>query len=279
MNRDTQSLLVVLLGGAVIRISADDTYLRYVRSWTRPYLLVAGALLVLLGLVSLWREHLARRSAAGVSAAEQSAAAGEAAAEAGAAGAGELPAVAGPAGAVSAASPAADHTHDHSHGPRVAWLLLLPIFAIFLVAPPALGSYAAGRGGNNITQPQGGSTFAPLPAGDPVSTTLVDYATRAIWDQGRSLQGRRVRLVGFVSPRPGGGYYLTRLVVTCCAADARPVKIAVQGQTGQFATDSWIEVTGSYGGMDAAAAKEGQVPIITADAVTQTTVPSEPYES
>jgi uncharacterized repeat protein (TIGR03943 family) len=261
VNRDTQSVLLVLLGGAVVRISVDDTFLRYVKSWTRPYLLTAGLLLVVLGLLSLWREHVARRSAEAHGAPP------------GTGHESQLPA-AGPVGAGDGTD-----EHDHGHGPRVAWLLLLPIFAIFLVAPPALGSYAAGRGGNDIAKPQDDSSFAPLPAGDPVTTTLADYATRAIWDQGRSLQGRRVRLVGFVSPRPGGGYYVTRLVITCCAADARPIKIAVQGQAGQFTADSWIEVTGTYGGMDAAAAKREQIPIIKADAVTPTKVPSEPYES
>jgi uncharacterized repeat protein (TIGR03943 family) len=264
MNRDTQSVLLVLLGGAVVRISVDDTYLRYVRSWTRPYLLTAGAVLIVLGLASLWREHLARRSAGATPAAP--------------------PAPVGPAAPIGSIDPAvpaaaADHDgHDHGHGPRVAWLLLLPIFAIFLVAPPALGSYAAGRGGNNIAKPADNSSFAALPDGDPVTTTLADYATRAIWDQGRSLQGRHVRLVGFVSPRPGGGYYITRLVITCCAADARPIKIAVQGQAGQFPTDSWIEVTGSYGGMDPGTKTE-QIPIIRADSVNQVKTPSEPYES
>jgi uncharacterized repeat protein (TIGR03943 family) len=274
VNRDTQSVLLVLLGGAVVRISVDDTYLRYVRSWTRPYLLTAGLLLVVLGLVSLWREHLARRSRGAGSESGTAVGAHDQAFGAGqpAAGYPTQPAATDLAGSDGP-------EHDHGHGPRVAWLLLLPIFAIFLVAPPALGSYAAGRGGNDIAQPQGDSSFAPLPDGDPVTTTLADYATRAIWDQGRSLQARRIRLLGFVSPRPGGGYYVTRLVITCCAADARPIKIAVQGQAGQFAPDSWIAVTGSYGGMDAAAAKREQIPIIKADAVTQVKAPSEPYES
>lgn len=248
MNRDTQSILLTLLGGAVVRISADDTYLRYVRGWTRPYLLAAGTVLVVLGLVSLWSEHVARRPVEPV-----------------------------PAAPDAQHDPAAVADHDHGHGPAVAWLLLLPVFAIFLVAPPALGSYAADRGGNSVTQPQD-SEFAPLPSGDPVATTLTDYATRAIWDQGRSLAGRRVRLVGFVSARPGGGYYLTRMVITCCAADARPVKVTVRGGP-NYPADSWIAVTGSYGGLDDAAHRSGQVPVIRAESVEPVRVPSEPYES
>jgi uncharacterized repeat protein (TIGR03943 family) len=245
VNRDTQSMLLVLLGGAVLRITADDTFLRYVKGWTRPYLLTGGAVLVVLGLLSLWREHAARRSRPG-----------------------------------PGSDPALEDGHDHGSdaGPRVAWLLLLPVFAIFLVAPPALGSYAAARGSNNVAQPRQGD-FAPLSSGDPVTTTLTDFATRAIWDQGRSLEGRRVRLVGFVTPRPGGGIYLTRLVITCCAADARPIKITIQDAGQSPAADSWIEVVGTYGGLDAAGARSGQIPVIRADSVQPVRSPSEPYES
>jgi uncharacterized repeat protein (TIGR03943 family) len=259
VNRDTESMLLVLLGGAVLRISADNTFLRYVKGWTRPYLLAAGATLVVLGLASLWREHISGRSRRLRA---------------------QTPDV--PPVAAGAGPPVPDdgHGHDGQIGPPVAWLLLLPVFAIFLVAPPALGSYAAARGSNNVVQPAQ-SEFAPLADGDPVTVTLTDYATRAIWDQGRSLQGRRVRMVGFVSSRPGGGAYLTRLVITCCAADARPIKITVQGGSDAqgLAVDSWIEVVGSYGGLDAAAGKSGQVPVIKADSVRRVPAPSEPYES
>jgi uncharacterized repeat protein (TIGR03943 family) len=193
VRRDTQSLLLVLLGGAVLRISADSTFLRYVRAWTRPYLLTAGAVLLLLGLLSLYRER-----------------------------AGGDP---------------------DRHGPPVGWLLLLPVFAIFLVAPPALGSYAAAGRGNEVAPPAGRGGTPPLPAGDPVTTTLTDFAVRAIWDGGRSLAGRRVRLVGFITPRPGGGFYLTRMVITCCAADARPLKVLISGGPAeQPAADSWLAV-------------------------------------
>ena len=59
------------------------------------------------------------------------------------------------------------HAHAHGeHGPRSAWLLLLPVLVLVLVTPPALGSYAASR------QPpgtNGGSAgeFPPLP--EPVN--------------------------------------------------------------------------------------------------------------
>ena len=245
MSRQTQSLLVLLVGGAVVRISVDDTFLRYVKEWMRPGLLAAGAVLVILGLVSLWREHTARRPAA--SAPDRELVRDE-------------------------------HGHGDEHGPRSAWLLLLPVLAIFLVAPPALGSYTASRSAAAVPPAEPESEFEPLPAGDPVTVTLTEYATRAIWDQGRSLEGRRIRMVGFVTPRPGGGFYLTRITITCCAGDARPIRIAVRDSQRTFAADVWVAVTGTYGGQDEAARTVDQVPVIRAESVEPVREPSEPYE-
>jgi uncharacterized repeat protein (TIGR03943 family) len=49
----------VLLGGALLRIAADDTYLRYVRPSHRWLLLAAGAVIVVLAVVGLVRDRVA----------------------------------------------------------------------------------------------------------------------------------------------------------------------------------------------------------------------------
>jgi uncharacterized repeat protein (TIGR03943 family) len=238
VNRDTQNTLLVLVGGALVRISVDDTFLRYVKGWMRPGLLAAGVVLVGLGLVSLWRERASRRAAAdhGV------------------------------------------HSEHGEHGPRVAWLLLLPVLAILLVAPPALGSYAASRSASAVAEPAGAARTRS-PPGDPVTTTLTDYATRAIWEDGRSLAGRRVRLVGFVAPRPGGGVYLTRIMLMCCAADGRPVRVAVRDAPASFPADTWVAVTGRYAGLEPGPRQGAeQVPVIRAEEVVPVPTPRDPYE-
>lgn len=56
MRRETQHVLLVLLGGALLRIAADDTYLRYVRPSHRWLLLGAGAAIVVLAVVALVRD-------------------------------------------------------------------------------------------------------------------------------------------------------------------------------------------------------------------------------
>jgi uncharacterized repeat protein (TIGR03943 family) len=57
VRRDTQHVLLVLLGGALLRIAADDTYLRYVRPSHRWLLLAAGAVIVVLAIVGLLRDR------------------------------------------------------------------------------------------------------------------------------------------------------------------------------------------------------------------------------
>lgn len=128
------------------------------------------------------------------------------------------------------------------HQPRVAWLLLVPVLALLLISPQSLGSYAASNAGTVLTQ---ADEYPPLPDGDPVELKVFDYASRAVFDSGRTLHGRRVRLVGFTSTGPGGERLLVRMILTCCAADGRPVKIAMR-HAEPLPDDTWVEVVGSY---------------------------------
>jgi uncharacterized repeat protein (TIGR03943 family) len=208
VSRLTQAVVLLLFGGAVLRASMTDLYLRYVKEGLRPFLIAAGALLVAAAVVTLW----------------QSLRAGEAD---------------GPA--------AAEHGHDHRHEPRIGWLLILPVLGLLLVAPPALGSFAAGKSGSVAAAPVSDSDYPALPAGDPVPVSLLDYASRALFDEGRSLTGRTVKLTGFVTPAPDGSPMLARIVLSCCAADGRPIKLGLTGQVPhEVPADTWIEVTGTY---------------------------------
>lgn len=219
MNRQAQAVVLLLVGGAILRASVTDLYLRYVKEGLRPFLIVAGLLLVAAAVTTLWYELRPRKVVP----------AGGAASD----------------GFVEAAEHADEHDgHGHSHDPKVAWLLVLPVFALLLVAPPALGSYAAGRSGTAIQEV---SEFPPLPAGNPVRISVLDYATRAVYDEGKSLGDRKIKLSGFVLIGEDGAPYLARMVLSCCAADARPIKIGLAGTVpAGLAADSWLEVTGTY---------------------------------
>jgi uncharacterized repeat protein (TIGR03943 family) len=146
--------------------------------------------------------------------------------------------------------PAVAHVHDghdHAGNSLIGWLLVAPILAIAVVAPSPLGAFAANRAPTTLPTRR---DFGPLPAATAgsVDLPLIEFVGRAVYDQGRSLHGVPVRLVGFATPDArGDGFLLTRFVIRCCAADARPVRVAVRGgQPPWPAPDTWLEVTGTW---------------------------------
>ncbi|OJF12610.1 TIGR03943 family putative permease subunit [Couchioplanes caeruleus] len=202
MNRQAQAVIMMLFGGAILKASFGDLYLRYVKEGLRPFLIGAGLLLVAAGVMTLWYELRPRRP---------------------------------------------QPEEHHHHEPRVGWLLILPVLGLLLVAPPALGSYAAAQAGSVLAAQSSESDYPPLPAGDPVDVGLLDYASRAVFDEGRSLTGRTLRLSGFVTPGPDGEPMLARMVLSCCAADGRPIKVGLAGKgPAGVAPDTWVQVVGTY---------------------------------
>jgi uncharacterized repeat protein (TIGR03943 family) len=206
VRRDTQNVLLVLLGGALIKISATELYLRYVKPANKWYLLTAGVVILALAATSLLRDAWLARGG----------------------------------------RPMPGH-HSHDHEPHSPWLLLLPVLAIFLVAPPALGADSVQRAaaGNSVTGAAGpiSGEFAPLPAGAAPELRLSDFVARAVWDRAGSLAGRDVTLTGFVVHR-GGAAELARLVITCCAADARPmvVRLTDGGAARDLPSGTWLRL-------------------------------------
>jgi uncharacterized repeat protein (TIGR03943 family) len=172
------------------------------------------------------------------------------------------------------AADAAGHGHDE---PRIAWLLVLPLVALIVVTPPALGSYAADRAGTALQPPPG---FAALPAGDPLRLRVLDYATRAVYDHGNSLGHRQVVLTGFISVGPRGAPYLTRMVLSCCAADAQPVKVGLTGQVpADVQPDTWLDVTGTFTAKQARDdVNGGPIPFLDVSQARRVPAPADPYE-
>ncbi|MFJ9895502.1 TIGR03943 family putative permease subunit [Streptomyces sp. NPDC091280] len=135
------------------------------------------------------------------------------------------------------------HGHDHSTAPRIAWLLFLPALSLLLYAPPALGAYTAAHAGSETVARH--KRFAALPATTPLPMTLTDFTTRVQQDKEHAIRGRTVEMTGFVTPGQGGAWDLTRIIFTCCAADAQTVKIRMYGTPAPPA-NTWLAVTGTW---------------------------------
>lgn len=258
MRRETQNVLLVLLGGALLKIAWTGGYLRYVKPSLLPFLVAAAVLILALGLIAIVRDlRLSRTSGAGHGA---------------------------PAGPGAHSEHCGDSEHGgHSdpaeHGGRSPWLLVLPVLAILLVSPPALGSDTVSRSSAAVPAPERSIEFPALPAGAAPPMRMSDFVTRAVWDESGTLHGRQVRLVGFVVHGSGGETYLARLVIACCAADANPVKVRLTGRNtlAELPEDAWFEVRGQLV-PGSARVEQRFVPTLTVAALRRVPPPREPYE-
>ncbi|WP_328646891.1 TIGR03943 family protein [Amycolatopsis sp. NBC_00348] len=247
MKRETQNILLILLGGALVKIAVNGDYLRYVKPAQQPWIIAGGAVMVLLGAVAVVRDLLAARAKAAEKAEH-------------------------------------DHGHDHddghSHSARPAWLLLVPVLAVFLVAPPALGADSVIRTEARVpasAAAANAAAFPPLPAGNVVPLSVNEFVSRAGWDKAGTLDGRTVSLTGFVV-HTEGRTLLARLVISCCAADAFPVTVRLTGtDAARYASDAWIEVTGQVVPGTATQANS-YTPDFTAASVATVPTPKDPYE-
>ncbi|MFI0482998.1 TIGR03943 family putative permease subunit [Actinomadura sp. 9N215] len=221
MSRAAQNLLLVLIGAAVLWITlGSGEYVNYVRPGFRFLLVPAAVALLALGAAGVRRDRRAAGDTDGN-------AAGNAA--------------------------GGDHGHDHSRGPRVAWLLCLPVLAVFLIAPPALGSFTAARDAGRTAPPPSAPSggFHALPrTGPPTPLTMGEFIGRAFEAQTGDparFQGVPVRLTGFVTPGAEGerGWRVTRLKIACCAGDAVPFPVLVRGLP-RPPDDAWVQVVGVW---------------------------------
>jgi len=250
--------MLLAIGAMALFLGKSDVTLSYVRSGIRPLLGAGGAVLLALGLAAAFgpvRGPLTPRGRA-------------------------TPPPPPPSAPEGATGPGA-------HGPRVAWLLVLPLLVLILVQPPALGSYAASRRAAP-TAARGGNDDPLPPLGQAVDgavpMALSEFFYRALYDERHSLEGVRVRLLGFVTHGrdSGGAYLLARFSMYCCAADAEVVEVAVRGDTTARAADQWLMVEGHW---QPTASRKGTepgvdepVPVLVADSVTPVAPPRDHYE-
>ena len=235
MSTRTQAFILLLFGGVLVRLGTSDALLRFVRPYARIWVVLAGVAFVALGAWSLVADRRADTDA---------------------------------------------DADGRSHTSRTGWLILAPIIALLVVAPPALGTFTAARTPASIAKPAD-TAFPALPGRAPHTDPLTDFAARAIWDDGRTLTGQSVRLTGFVAAvtadhRTGAPtFVLTRLVITCCAADARPIYVGITTAATPPAAGTWLQITGTYGGVSP---YDAQLPVLNATAVDVVHAPADPYD-
>lgn len=234
MRRETQNILLVLLGGALLKISFSGLYLRYVQKGLLPLLIAAGTIMIGLALFAIIRD-------------------------------------------IRAGKAVAEDGHGHSHSSRSTWLMLLPVLAVFLISPPALGGDVVSSAADTNQTQRSRNLLGELPSGDVIPLSMTEFVTRTAWDESGTLDNRRVKLTGFLT-RADGDTFVARLAISCCAADARPLKVKLVGDVPAMPNEQWVEVTGQVV-PKSASEKTSWVPSFTVESSTSVAEPAEPYES
>ncbi|WP_238334857.1 TIGR03943 family putative permease subunit [Kribbella amoyensis] len=174
--------------------------------------------------------------------------------------------------------PVADDGHGHHGLPRAAWLLLIPVFALLVVDPPALGADAAQRQSPVAAKPvapKDQSWLANSAQSDvPVALAVRDYAVWAVWESDR-MKGRNFQLTGFVTPGKDGAWYVSRIGLTCCVADGTAFMVEARGQTAP-PKNQWVTVTGEWA--EPTKRVDGDVAALTVTEIRPVTAPANPYE-
>ena len=298
MNKETQSIVVTLLGGLLVSITLSGRFTSYVKPGFAPLLLIGGGILIVVGVLSL---ILAIRADVKADRARKAALAAPSAG-------GHAPT------ALAHEAPETDaHGHDHASS-KSPWLILVPVLVLLLVAPPALGADAVAR--NASSQALAGATFAaadqpgsgdatggggykfndgsgsaadsagsrrtmhfPALEGQNPSVGLKDLILRALYDADYSVRDVPVTVTGFLAPAGQGyddGYTIARMVISCCAADASPMQLHVAGEA-PYPANTWVQAVVTVDA-DSATLDNGYVPTVAVGSITPVEQPSDPYE-
>jgi uncharacterized repeat protein (TIGR03943 family) len=166
-------------------------------------------------------------------------------------------------------------------------MLLLPVVAAAVLSPSAFSS-------TTISKRMGPTAADQMPtwfdkdkqvsqtvlATDPNQAAPVDVTDLIQLSQNpsqaKAFDNRKVVSVGHIMR--GATPKLVRLMMWCCAADAVPVTIDLQGNTtGAWKDVDWLAVTGTA---QFVTGKDGKVtPVIKVDSIAPTQEPDEPYLS
>lgn len=239
MTRQTQGLLLAFLGAVLLRLALSDTYLRYVTDWMKWPILVSGVVMLLLAIGPIFID----------------------------------PHKSHDAHVSDLATDVADDGHGHAGVPRATWLLLLPGLVTFVISPPELGSFLAERRANQSAAAEP-AAVAPLEEGATTRLTLQEFVWRA-QSGGKSLADRSVELTGFVS-HEDDSWFVTRLTIGWCAADALAFRVEVDADVDRPERDQWVRVTGEY--VEGSGASYEDDPVLAAADVVEIAKPKQTYE-
>ncbi|HPH98535.1 MAG TPA: TIGR03943 family protein [Anaerolineaceae bacterium] len=181
---------------------------------------------------------------------------------------------------------ALNHVETHNTE-RVSKISILSLFAIsfplllgVLVPVQSLSATALNTRGMSLSAPASlGETVPATLQNIPDERNVLDWVKIFNYEEDVSSHtGETAEVIGFVyhdSRLLSGQFMVGRFAVTCCAADAFAIGMAVNWPDSQnLQDDTWVKVKGN---VDLLVIDGQRIPLIHAESVTQVDVPEQPY--
>jgi len=176
-----------------------------------------------------------------------------------------------------------DHTpeHDHSHAsPANLWFMLIPLLIGILIPARPLNSTAFETKGLNTSAPMVSSdTSSLIFETESEKRNILDWLKLFNYeDDVTQFIGQKASVIGFVYFDKSLGpdqFYVSRFVVSCCAADGFAIAIPAHWpDAASLKKDSWVIVKGTISSVEI---DGNRMPLITAATVEPVDVPDQPY--
>lgn len=173
-----------------------------------------------------------------------------------------------------------EHDHDPAPAPINLLIMLIPLLVGILIPARPLGSATVSA--------KGLAAASPLISSQSVSRQLeteseqrdiLDWVTLFYFEENLDpFLGEQASVIGFVyfdEQLPEGRFFVSRIIVSCCAADGFAVVMIVDWPAAaSLEQDTWVRVTGP---VDKVTFKEQVTPLIRAESVEIVPQPEQPY--
>ena len=175
-----------------------------------------------------------------------------------------------------------EHHHDHDHASTSAtlWVMFIPLAIGLLIPTRPLDSSAFSTKGFNTSAPLISSdSSAQIFETESEERNILDWLKLFNFqDDITEFVGQKASVIGFVYFDDILGtdqFFVSRFVVSCCAADSFAIAMPVQWDgASTLQQDAWVLVKGDINSIEL---KDQRTPLIVAESVQAVDAPDQPY--
>lgn len=175
-----------------------------------------------------------------------------------------------------------EHHHEHDHAPSSInlWVMLVPLLIGVLIPARPLDSSAFSTKGFNTSAPLVSSeSSASIFETESQERNILQWLKLFNYqDDITEFVGQEASVVGFVyfdEKLESDQFFISRFVVSCCAADGFAIAMPVRWEkSAELQQDAWVVVKGT---IEAFEIEGVRTPMIVATSIEATDIPSQPY--